>query len=132
MNIKYSPVIQAWQPYWASVPQIDFVVLIGSQLSGTADAASDWDLAIALAPQLDAIARYDLLADLQIQLAALSGVAVDDLDLIDLARSGLAMREQVANHGLVLHGGDTLAWSRFMVRTWRDLEMQQWEQQHAA
>lgn len=65
---------------------------------------------------------------MQLSLAAGAGIPVEQLDLIDLSAAGLAMREQVANHGLLLKGDNSLAWSHFLVRTWRELEEFAWEQ----
>lgn len=107
-------------------------VLVGSRASGQIHEGSDWDLAILVDPSLPAIARFDELQRLQLLLAAESGIPVERLDLIDLSAAGLAMREQVANHGLLLKGENTLAWSHFLVRTWRELEEFAWEQQRAA
>ncbi|MDR3409547.1 MAG: nucleotidyltransferase domain-containing protein [Formivibrio sp.] len=113
-------------------PQVILAVVVGSRADGLAREDSDWDLAILTDPSLPAMARFDELQRLQWSLAAEAGIPVERLDLIDLSAAGLAMREQVANHGLLLKGENTLAWSHFLVRTWRELEEFTWEQQHAA
>jgi hypothetical protein len=52
--------------------------------------------------------------------------------LIDLPTARLAMRAVVAEEGTPLKGGDSLAWHRFLQRTWRELEEHYWEQIYAA
>ena len=54
------------------------------------------------------------------------------IDLIDLHRANLAMRASVAEEGVPMVVQDTLAWMRFLQRTWRELEDFYWEKQHAA
>lgn len=109
-----------------------FATLVGSRVNGTAHDGSDWDLAVMLDPALSPLTRLDTLQRLQISLAATMGIPAEQVDLIDVRAAGLAMREQVANHGLLLKGDNTLAWSHFLVRTWRELEEFAWEQQRAA
>lgn len=120
------------QEYLSCHSHVLIAVLVGSRASGQIHEGSDWDLAILVDPSLPAIARFDELQRLQLSLAAGAGIPVEQLDLIDLSAAGLAMREQVANHGLLLKGDNTLAWSHFLVRTWRELEEFAWEQQRAA
>lgn len=111
---------------------VSLAVLVGSRADGMAREDSDWDLAILIDPSLPSMVRFDELQRLQLSLAAEADIPVERLDLIDLSSAGLAMREQVANHGLLLKGENTLAWSHFLVRTWRELEDFAWEQQRAA
>jgi hypothetical protein len=42
------------------------------------------------------------------------------------------MRANVAENGRILKGEDTLAWAKFLTRTWRELEDFYWEQSHAS
>jgi hypothetical protein len=44
----------------------------------------------------------------------------------------LAMRASVAEEGLPLSGAESLAWARFLRRSWRELEDFYWDKQHAA
>lgn len=110
----------------------EIAVLIGSRATGRAHADSDWDVAIQWPIQL---APFDVLArteTLRRGLAARLGVGEDRIDLIDLPRARLAIRAVVAEEGLPLKGEDSLAWNRFLARTWRELEDYAWEQAHAA
>lgn len=107
-------------------------VLIGSRCQGTPRPDSDWDVAVLLDYGLDAMAQFEEFEKLRDRLAKALHTASDRIDLIDLRRAGLAMREQVANHGLLLKGENTLLWSHFLIRTWRELEEFYWEREHAA
>ena len=112
--------------------QLDFAVLIGSRASGKARDDSDWDIALQWAPGLE---WQNMLAEtetLRHQLARAIGVDETAIDLIDLCRANLAMRASVAEEGIALKGEDSLAWARFLQRTWRELEDYYWEKSHAA
>jgi predicted nucleotidyltransferase len=113
-------------------PQLEFAVLVGSRATGTAYQASDWDIALQWDVQLDWITVLGKTETLRRKLAESMGVALDDIDLIELRRANLAMRANVAEAGLPLKGEDTLAWAHFLRRTWRELEDFYWEQSHAA
>lgn len=116
----------------ASDQSVVLAVLVGSRIHATARDDSDWDLAIMINPALPPTTRFEEMLRLQISLAGGAGIPVEQLDLIDLSAAGLAMREQVANDGLLLKGDNTLVWSHFLLRTWRELEEFSWEQQRAA
>ena len=117
-----------------SVPgfPLDFAVLVGSRANGRARPDSDWDIALQWRSGNDWLSDLGAQEDLRRQIAAALGVAEQSVDLIDLARAGLAMRAAVAEEGVVLFGEDSLAWARFLTRTWRELEDFYWEQSHAA
>lgn len=113
-------------------PHLEFAVLIGSRATGTAHAASDWDIALHWAPQPD---WFTLLGDtetLRRKLAAALNISEHAIDLIELRRANLAMRASVAEEGLPLMGADTLAWAHFLKRTWREIEDFYWDKAHAA
>lgn len=111
---------------------LDFAVLVGSRANGRARPDSDWDIALQWRSGNDWLSDLGAQEDLRRQIAAALGVAEQSVDLIDLARAGLAMRAAVAEEGVVLFGEDSLAWARFLTRTWRELEDFYWEQSHAA
>ena len=113
-------------------PQLDFAVLVGSQATGTAQPHSDWDIALQWAYGADWLATLGSTETLRHKLAAATGLSPAKIDLIDLRRANLAMRASVAEEGLPLSGEDSLAWARFLQRTWRDLEDFYWDKQHAA
>ena len=113
-------------------PQLTFAVLVGSRATGTAHAASDWDIALQWAPQLawmNVLAKTEVLRSKLAQVMTLDSTAID---LIDLHRANLAMRASVAEEGLILRGQDTLEWAHFLNRTWRELEDFYWDRRHAA
>jgi len=123
-------------PVWVQTlrdePALEFAVLVGSRATGTAHADSDWDIALQWSHQLDWFAVLGKTETLRLTLASQLNVAPDAIDLIDLRRANLAMRASVAEEGLPLAGEDSLAWARFLQRTWRELEDFYWDKQHAA
>lgn len=115
-----------------SEPDLAFAVLVGSRATGKARADSDWDIALQWHPQLDWFAVLANTETLRRKLALALGVAESAIDLIELRRANLAMRDSVAEEGVLLVGEDTLAWAHFLLRTWREVEDFYWDKQHAA
>jgi len=111
---------------------IEFAVLVGSRATGTAKVHSDWDIALQWDMRLDWIEVLGRTETLRRKIAEAIGVAPERVDLIELCRANLAMRAEVAEAGLPLTGEEKLAWARFLIRTWRELEDFYWERQHAA
>ena len=116
----------------SGVPELEFAVLVGSRAQGTARTTSDWDIALKWHPQADWFALLGAQENLRRSIATILGTAPEDIDLIDLPRANLAMRANAAEDGVVLKGEGTLAWARFLTRTWRELEDFYWERAHAA
>jgi len=116
------------------IPQLELAILIGSQASGKTHAKSDWDIAIRWhrQPEISIISVLAQTETLRRTIAQLLKVAEDKVDLIDLTNARLTMRAVVAEEGIVLKGGDTLAWHYFLQRTWRELEDYYWSQCYAA
>lgn len=115
-----------------SEPEIEFAALVGSRAEGASHPGSDWDIALQWDTQLDWMMVLGKTETLRRKLSKATGVALDGIDLIELRRANLAMRASVAETGLPLKGEDTLAWTHFLKRTWRELEDFYWEQSHAA
>lgn len=113
-------------------PSLEFAVLVGSRASGSAHALSDWDITIQWAPQLDWLTVIGVMETLRGTLAQAIGVDPSSIDLIELRRANLAMRASVAEEGVLLYEDDSLAWMRFLQRTWRELEDFYWDKSHAA
>lgn len=109
-----------------------FAALVGSQATGTATPASDWDIALLWLPAVDAYTALGNTETLRRELAAAIGEPEAKIDLIDLRRANLAMRASVAGQGQLLAGGDTLYWFKFLQRTWRELEDYEWSKRHVA
>ncbi|MFO8015859.1 type VII toxin-antitoxin system MntA family adenylyltransferase antitoxin [Thioalkalivibrio sp.] len=113
-------------------PHLEVAVLIGSRCRGTATEASDWDFAIQWSPQLGFEEGLAATERLRAELAETLGTGLERIDLIDLRSARLAMRAVVAEEGCLLKGDGSLAWSHFLLRTWRELEDWTWESTHAA
>lgn len=113
-------------------PELDFAVLVGSRATDTDRTHSDWDIALQWSPLLDWFDVLGKTETLRLALARQLNVAPDAIDLIELRRANLAMRASVAEEGLPLASEDSLAWARFLQRTWRELEDFYWDKQHAA
>lgn len=131
-NVALDTPPQAWVQTLRDEPELDFAVLVGSRATGTARVDSDWDIALQWSPLLDWFAVLGSSETLRLTLARQLNVAPDAIDLIDLRRANLAMRASVAEDGVPLAGEDSLAWARFLQRTWRELEDFYWDKQHAA
>lgn len=123
---------QALRQLLLDEPDVEFAVLVGSRASGTAHSNSDWDIALQWTPQLDWMEVLQKMEILRRKMAETMGAKLDQIDLIELRRANFAMRAIVAENGILLKGEETLAWSYFLTRTWRELEDFYWEQRHAA
>ena len=132
MTDQPTPIAKQLASILQDEPQLDFAVLVGSQVTGTAQPHSDWDIALHWAYGADWLATLGSTETLRHKLAAATGLSPANVDLIDLRRANLAMRASVAEEGLPLAGEDSLAWARFLQLTWRDLEDFYWDKQHAA
>lgn len=124
--------IEALSQILAHQEMLEFAVLVGSRAEGTQHANSDWDIALCWKHQLTGLPRLAQEERLRQALSEALNVATENIDLIDLPRSNLAMRANAAEQGKVLKGEDTMAWARFLTRTWRELEDFYWERTHAA
>ena len=111
---------------------LDFAVLVGSRARGQAHAHSDWDVALMWSPGLTWLDRVARTETLRRALAKGLNEPESRIDLIDLASSQLTMRALVAEEGVPLSGEQSMAWARFLRRTWRELEDHYWERAHAA
>ena len=116
----------------ATLPQLELAVVIGSRATGTSHSGSDWDIAIQWQRDLSFIEQLAVSEKLRNELSKILSVSEQEIDLIDLPTARLAMRAVIAEEGIALKGGDSLAWHRFLQRTWRELEDQYWEKIYAA
>lgn len=119
---------QRLQAFFTTIPELELAVLVGSRANGTAHAGSDWDFAIQWQRDLDGWTQLGKTETLRQQLAQQLDVPAHCIDLIDLPRARLAMRQVVVDSGIPLKGNGTLAWEHLLRRTWRDLEDYYWEQ----
>jgi predicted nucleotidyltransferase len=115
-----------------AIPDLDLAVLIGSQAHGNATTQSDWDIALLWKPHVNRIARIEYLETLRQQIADVMAIHKDKIDFIDITSARLAMRAVIAEEGIVLKGGDSLAWSHYLTQTWSELEDYYWRLSHAA
>jgi predicted nucleotidyltransferase len=130
--ITLSQPFQAMAAVLQQQSEVSFAVLVGSRATGKASDTSDWDIALQWSPALDLWTVLASTETLRRAMAGALGVPEGSVDLIDLRRANLTMRASVAEEGLPLCGEDSLAWARFLTRTWRELEDFYWDQQHAA
>lgn len=112
-------------------PELELAVLVGSQADGRAHPESDWDIAIQWDRDMSFLDNLGNTETLRRQLAKALELEENKVDLIDLPRAGLAMRALVAEEGIPLKGEESLAWSHFLLRVWRELEDYEWDKQHA-
>jgi len=116
----------------STIADLELAILIGSRATGTACPGSDWDIAIQWKRGMNFMQQLAVTEQLRRNLAKIVGVSEQDVDLIDIPTARLAMRAVVAEEGIPLKGGDSLAWHHFLQRTWRELEEQYWETTYAA
>ena len=81
---------------------------------------------------MDWLTVIGVMETLRETLAQAIGVDPSSIDLIELRRANLAMRASAAEEGVLFYEDDSLAWMRFLQRTWRELEDFYWEKSHAA
>ena len=111
---------------------LEFAVLIGSRASGKVSPNSDWDFAVRWRHGLSKMTILSCGERLRHRLAQALQVPDALIDLVDISSAGLAMRAVIVEEGISLKGGDSIAWNRFLSRTWRDLEEFYWESVYAA
>lgn len=109
----------------------EFAVLIGSRAIGNPQADSDWDVAIQWDYGMGFMEKMSASEEFRNQLAHQLNVPVQKIDFIDLSSARLAIRAVVAEEGVVLKGEESIAWHRFLQRTWRELEEHYWEKIYA-
>lgn len=131
MSHCFSPEINAIQRCIAHTPDVLFAVLVGSRANESHTGQSDWDVAVLwrYGPGLERIGQHETLRH---HLARQLGVPDGKIDLIDLSSSRLAMRALVVEEGQLIWANDELAWAKYQVRVWRELEDYYWGQTHAA
>ena len=128
-----SKLLDSLRQFLCKQDALEFAVLVGSRAEGNATSNSDWD--IALQWQNDTISYMTYLArmeNMRRDIAKVLQVSLDQVDLIDVPSTKLAMRELIANHGLVLSGDESLPWIHFLHRTWRELEDHYWDDLYVA
>ncbi len=124
--------LQQLEQYLCSHDEIELAILIGSRATGHAKPDSDWDIAIRWKNKMDAITRLKTMETFKRSLANHLKLAETHVDLIDLSYANLTMKAVVAEEGVPLKGGESLAWMHFLQRTWRELEEFYWDELYAA
>ena len=109
---------------------LELAVLVGSRAEKRAHQDSDWDVAVQFSRNLSAFDRLSATENIRRKLAGLIGVEEYLVDLIDIPNARLAMRSLIVDVGIPLKGENDLVWNHFLTRTWRELEMYDWEKQH--
>lgn len=87
-----------------AVPELELLVLFGSQAKGRARAASDVDVAVRCTRAADLDALYAVLAP---------RLGTDRVDLVDLRRAGPLLAFEVARSGRVLYERSSGAFREF-------------------
>lgn len=113
-------------------PDLEFAVLIGSRADGSFRPDSDWDIAVRWTHGISFLEGLDKTETLRRTIAGLLKTTESSIDIIDLSMSRLAIRAVAAEEGIPLKGEDSLHWSHFLRRTWRELEEHYWEKLYAA
>jgi uncharacterized protein len=115
----------------ANTPDVLFAVLVGSRANSSHTDQSDWDIAVQwqYGSLLDRIEKHEALRN---HLAHTLAVPDKKIDLIDLSSTRLAMQALVVEEGQLIWANDELAWAKYQVRVWRELEDYYWGQTHAA
>ncbi len=88
-------------------PDMIFAVLIGSRAMNTNQDNSDWDIAIQWRQELDFLTKLERIETLRHNLAEQLHTIIDKIDLIDITTTRLAMRAEIADHGVLLAGDNT-------------------------
>lgn len=112
-------------------PNVEFAVLIGSRAVNRHTPNSDWDIALQWQKDMDWLEQLSRTETLRHNLADALALPAHTIDLIDTPRASLAMRAEIAEHGITLIGEDGLPWQRFLRRTWRELEDHYWQEIYA-
>ena len=123
--------IRLLEQFLKKEPGLELAVLIGSRSNSTNRTDSDWDIAIRWDRALDFITKLGRSEALRCKLANQMKLGEQSIDLIDMADAGLSMRAEIAENGILLVGDNTLAWSRFLQRVWRELEEFYWDEIYA-
>lgn len=120
---RYGPPVDAaasatvdWAALAAAHPALRLLVLLGSRATGTAHAASDWDLGYLAAADLD---LGDLTADVSAQFGT------DDVDVVDLSGASAVLRRDAAMVGRPLAEPEPGAFQTFQIEAmtfWCDVE----------
>lgn len=92
----------------------NLIVTFGSQIRGTAGAASDFDVAVLSDHALGLKEKSKLISKLASKLKILE----DKIDLVDLWNASPLLQHQIASSGKLLEG-DELDFLRFKVLAWK-------------
>ncbi|MFZ5592658.1 MAG: type VII toxin-antitoxin system MntA family adenylyltransferase antitoxin [Pseudomonadota bacterium] len=130
--MQASNTIEQLRNLFAQQANIELALLIGSRAVGRAREDSDWDFAVQWRRDIPWENALEYTETLRADLARLLQTTQDQIDMVDIPAARLAMRAVIAEEGLLLKGENTLPWSHFLLRTWRDLEDFYWAKDHAA
>lgn len=125
-------VIEQLSQFFAPQENIELALLIGSRAHNQAHKESDWDFAVQWRRDIPWGDVLEHAETLRAALAKYLRTTQDQIDIVDIPTARLAMRAVIAEEGVLLKGDNTLPWSRFLLRTWGDLEDFYWAKNHAA
>ena len=129
--MSYQSSVAKLQDVLSTWSELEFAVLVGGRANGMEIVESDWDIAVYWRDGLPWLERVSKTEMLRRELAKTLGENESQVDLIDLANANLAMRANVAEDGVPLVGDQSLAWARFLRRTWRELEDFYWDKERS-
>ena len=130
--VRQNESLRLLRKLFAGEQALELAVLIGSRTQGRIRFDSDWDIAIQWQAGFELIDLLDRTESLRRKIGSLVGLPASSIDLIGIPGARLAIRSVIAEEGLVLKGDEDPAWSRFLLRTWRELEEYYWETIYAA
>ncbi len=130
--MQESNTIEQLRNLFAQQANIELALLIGSRALGEEREGSDWDFAVQWRRDIPWGNALEYTETLRADLARLVQTTQDQIDMVDIPTARLAMRAVIAEEGLLLKGENTLPWSHFLLKTWRDLEDFYWAKDHAA
>jgi len=111
---------------------IKFSILFGSRARGTASEQSDWDVAVFFKDNSDTWENLGKKEEIRHQIAKTLTIDDQDIDLVDLNRSGLGINATVVDEGVILSEQDSLALAYYYQGIWSKLESFYWSLDHAA
>jgi len=115
--------------YFHDNPIIILAILFGSQTTNQATVNSDYDFAILM----DIKSEYEKLGikeTIRNDISAILDIAMEKIDIVDIARAKLSIASTIVSEGKVLKGDGTLELSRFYLRTWALEEDFYWRLNH--
>lgn len=130
-GLKLSEEIKNLKDLLQQEDDLEIAVLIGSRSTERYLPDSDWDIAILWKKDLELMSKLAKTEKIRKKISHQVFNDKTKIDLIDISAAGLAMRGEIAENGILLVGDNTLPWSHFLKRVWRELEEFYWDDIYA-